>query len=126
MLFVSLEVLLLHPSERSSDWYSSKIHKASPFIAYFSKELCDIHIFSSPDVKELTRLCFWLHQQSAVLSCFELLLQKNSEENNLSYHECLLLITAMLERGLGNVRYMAWFSNSFSCNLSSFYSFSYM
>ena len=95
--------LALHPTKRSIDWYRQKIHDITPLITYLS---CKLEKSRHEDVEQLIAMCSWIHQQTTVETCFMLLLGPNTDQgNNYLYHyECLLLVTAMLERGLGNVR----------------------
>lgn len=98
---LSIESLSLHPMERCANWYNSHLCKAHSLIPYLTKMLEELSV---EEVKELVNQCSWLHQQSTIQTCFDLLLQKSTKEKDeLNAHECLLLVTAMLERGLGNV-----------------------
>lgn len=60
---------------------------------------------SGKEMQELIGLCSWMHQPEVVSHCFHLL-TREGEEDPLNSHECLLLITSILERALGNVVFL--------------------
>lgn len=89
---------LLHPTERSAEWYIQHIKDTGPFFANVKMKM---KVISEEELQGLIKHCAWMHQPQIVDLCFDLLTRK--EEVALNSHECLLLITAALERALGNV-----------------------
>lgn len=46
-------------------------------------------------------LCSWMHQAEVVQLCYQLLY--STQQDDINSHECLLIVTAAMERALGNV-----------------------
>lgn len=96
---------LLPPTERNGDWYSQHIQDVAPF--FFHAQMV-MKATSEKELQNLIKLCDWMHQPQVVSLCFSLLTRKEEKELHLNSHECLLLITAALERALGNVDYILY------------------
>jgi hypothetical protein len=109
----SLEGYLLHPTQRSAEWYIQHINETGP---YFANVKMKMKVISEEELQGLIKLCAWMHQPQIVDLCFHLLARK--EEVALNCHECLLLITAALERALGNVGCLLYYKISCVRNLN--------
>lgn len=98
--FHSIRRNLLHPdpTQRNAEWYSQIIEDVAPFLANVRMK---IKAMPEEELKGLMKLCAWMHQPKIIHLCFDLLTRK--DEVALNCHECLLLITAALERALGNL-----------------------
>lgn len=103
MLILISDEHLLPPTERCAFWYQQHIQNVAPYFAYAQAKMKSL---TDEELKKLTELCGWMHQPQLVSLCFQLLMTNrnaNDEDNFLNSHECLLLISAGLERALGNV-----------------------
>lgn len=56
---------------------------------------------SDQQALDMVKWCSWMHHPGTIQLCFHMALHQTEE---LVWHECLLLLTASLERSLGNVR----------------------
>ncbi|XP_057365947.1 endoplasmic reticulum membrane-associated RNA degradation protein-like [Daphnia carinata] len=89
---------LLHPTERNAEWYSQTIDDVAPYLENVRMKM---KVMPQEELKGLMKLCAWMHQPQIIYLCFDLL--SREDEVALNSHECLLLITAALERALGNL-----------------------
>ncbi|KAI9560298.1 hypothetical protein GHT06_014313 [Daphnia sinensis] len=89
---------LLHPTQRPAEWYSQIIEDVAPFLENVRMIM---KVMPEEELKDLMKLCAWMHQPQIIDLCFDLMTRK--DEVALNSHECLLLITAALERALGNL-----------------------
>lgn len=96
--FILSDENLLHPTQRNAEWYSQIIEDVAPFLENVRMKM---KVMPEEELKGLMKLCAWMHQPKIIDLCFDLLTRK--DEVALNCHECLLLITAALERALGNV-----------------------
>lgn len=89
---------LLPPTQRNAEWYSQMIEDVAPYFANIKSKM---KVMPEKELKDLMKLCAWMQQPQIIELCFDLLTSKH--EVAVNSHECLLLITAALERALGNV-----------------------
>lgn len=90
----------MHPTQRSENWYCQHIQNVAPLFGLIEEK---IETSFQEEIQSLIQLCAWMQQNEVVSLCFSLLQTRKFEKKAIKSHECLLLITAALERALGNV-----------------------
>ena len=88
----------VEPSQRSDEWFTEAVHRATPHFNVVHERMKRL----PPEIFEnLLDCCSWMKQFDTIQLCFHL--WKENEE--LTSHEGLALITPALERAIGNVRF---------------------
>ena len=88
----------VEPSQRSDEWFTEAVHRATPHFNVVHERMKRL----PPKIFEnLLDCCSWMKQFDTIQLCFHL--WKENEE--LTSHEGLALITPALERAIGNVRF---------------------
>ena len=85
---------------QTGEWYTKQIQDFAPCFALIHNIMKD---FAMQDGAEdaFIPLCSWMHQPEVVRLCHQLLY--SVQQDDINSHECLLIVTAAMERALGNV-----------------------
>jgi hypothetical protein len=91
------------PAERTRELFSQQIEDFAPWFALIHN-IMNTLAREDGAKDEFTSLCSWMHQPEVIQLCHQLLYSpEHATSDDINSHECLLIVTATLERALGNV-----------------------
>ena len=96
----------LPPTLRTERWYRHHTQLLTPFLLSTHTKMFS---YTEIEYKKMIELTRWMKQAYTLETCFNLWASYKKTLSQLNLHECVLLITAALERSLGNVCFLYLF-----------------